>query len=129
MVRGLAYESTLPLKGGEKSSFGMRIRQIRRQQNLTLDAFGDLVGFSRVSIWKWEQGTSVPKHSNLVKIAEALDLPLSFLGYGVCGDEGPATTDLTLNKDIGDIIMAARISIAKAASVPLDNVIVSLMYR
>lgn len=128
-MKGLAYESTLPLRLGEKSSFGMRLRQIRRQQNLTLDAFGDLVGFSRVSIWKWEQGTSVPKHSSLVKIAEALDLPLPFLGYGVCGNEAPENTDLPQNRDIADVIMAARISIAKAASVPLDNVIVSLMYR
>ena len=61
---------------------GERIRFYRKQKGMTLKALGGKAGFRNsadVRIAQYESGARVPKADTLVKIAEALDVPVDAL--------------------------------------------------
>ena len=61
-------------------STGEKIKRIRKEKKLTQRELGiKLGGISQQQIGQWENGRSNPKYETLKKIANALEVPISFL--------------------------------------------------
>lgn len=59
---------------------GEKIKRIRKEKKLTQRELGiKLGGVSQQQIGQWENGQSNPKYETLKKIANALEVPISFL--------------------------------------------------
>jgi DNA-binding XRE family transcriptional regulator len=57
---------------------GERLRAVRRNNNLSQNELGKLIGTSTQQILKYEKALDVPSLSRLVQLATALNMPLSF---------------------------------------------------
>ena len=57
---------------------GERLRAARRNNNLSQNKLGKLIGTSTQQILKYEKALDVPSLSRLVQLATALNMPLSF---------------------------------------------------
>lgn len=55
---------------------GDRVRDLRIHANLTQEAFAEMTNINRRTLQRIERGTSDPPYSALVRIAEALGVPL-----------------------------------------------------
>ena len=58
------------------------LHQLRASANLSQEQFADLLGVSRQSVQKWENGACVPELDKLVKIAKYFDVSLDALVLG-----------------------------------------------
>ena len=62
------------------SELGEKIRKLRKEQGLTLDALADLSGSSKSYIWELEnKNLSRPSAEKIAKIAEKLGTTIQFL--------------------------------------------------
>jgi len=81
--------------------FGKRLRQIRKQNNLTQQELADKVGLTKTSISCYESGTRTPTLDTLIDLANELNVELNyFLGaehYMVASDD--MTYGFNLAKD------------------------------
>ena len=57
-------------------NFGKHIRTLRQSKNLSQEALADKAGMHRTYIGMLERGERNPALLNLIRLAEALDLPL-----------------------------------------------------
>jgi SOS-response transcriptional repressor LexA len=64
------------------SHAGNRIRDRRKEKNLTQRSLGALIGVSATSITYWERGEVEPKNKHLAALARALDLAPDYILYG-----------------------------------------------
>ena len=62
-----------------RRAIGDRIREARIQANLTQEGLAELAGMDRQAINRIEQGHASPLLDNLIRIADALDVPLAEL--------------------------------------------------
>ena len=60
------------------NSIGPRVRHLRKQWNLSLQQLADRSDVSTAAIHKVEQGTMVPTITTLLKLAAALEQPVSY---------------------------------------------------
>lgn len=72
---------------GIVSSIGPKLKQLRQENRLSLQQLAAMAEVSAAAIHKIERNDMVPTITTLLKIATALDRPLS---YFVDGEEGPA---------------------------------------
>jgi transcriptional regulator with XRE-family HTH domain len=59
--------------------FGRRLRQLRRQKDLTQEQLAEAVGVSVEFISNMERGVNAPSFETLEKLAEALGVPVEEL--------------------------------------------------
>ena len=60
-------------------TFAEKLAKLRRGQNYTQEQFADILGVSRQSVSKWENGTAYPETEKLIKIAEMFDCSIDYL--------------------------------------------------
>ncbi len=60
-------------------TLGKRIKEQRKSCGLSQEKVADLLGISRQSVTKWENGQSVPSTKNLFKLAEILGTTVDML--------------------------------------------------
>ncbi len=63
-------------------SIGARIRQLREQNNLSGDQFGELCGVSKGMVSHWESDTNTPTIDRIVKLRAKLDFSVEWLITG-----------------------------------------------
>ena len=63
-------------------SIGENIKKVRVGAGLTQKQLGERLGITSQSIAQWETGRREPKYQSIVKIADALNVPVSSL-YGI----------------------------------------------
>ena len=80
-------------------AIGDNIRSYRKQLGMTQTKLGEISGIHPVTIRKYESNKSVPQHAQVLKLAEALEIPYGFL-YGDIDLEHEAKSD-----DVLDAIM------------------------
>lgn len=56
------------------TTFGERLRQLRKARRMTLEKIFEITGISHVSVGAWERGENNPRVENLVAVADALEL-------------------------------------------------------
>ena len=72
-----------------------RIYELRKQQNLTQEAFSELLGVSRQSVQKWETSVTSPDSDNLLKICRIFNVSADYL-LGL--DNNDTKTEFRLKK-------------------------------
>lgn len=60
------------------AAIGVKVRQLRKQQNLSLDELSRQAGVSAAAIHKLERNGMVPTIATLLKLARAFDRPVSY---------------------------------------------------
>lgn len=59
--------------------FAYRIRDLRRDANMTGGELGEKMGVSKVTVSAWENGTNYPNQETLNKIADYFNVSLDYL--------------------------------------------------
>ncbi|HFW3714901.1 TPA: XRE family transcriptional regulator [Salmonella enterica subsp. enterica serovar 6,7:y:-] len=59
-----------------------RIREARRNLNVTQDVLAKRIGITKATISQWESGTTTPNGKNLINLAEALNVSAGWLLTG-----------------------------------------------
>lgn len=89
---------------------GYRLRELRKDNNMSQDELGKLVGVTKVSISGYENGTRVPSMDVLNKILDIFHISADYLMGreldAVCESDGTMTISLA-ESDI-EIIQALR---------------------
>ncbi len=62
--------------GLEIGNFGINLYQIRNEKGITHEALAEMIDVSSRVVYDWENGVKYPSLPNLVKIANALEIPL-----------------------------------------------------
>lgn len=62
-----------------RRDLGRRIAETRKAAGLSQDQLADAIGMERRSIQRYEGGTRDPRFTDLVRIADALGVPLAEL--------------------------------------------------
>lgn len=75
------------------AAIGAKVRQLRKQQNLSLEDLSQRAGVSATAIHKLERNGMVPTIATLMKLARAFDRPVSYFV-----DEDTETRSVTLVK-------------------------------
>ena len=90
--------------------FGKRLRELRKQANMTQQQLGDTVGVTKVSICCYENGTRTPTLDTLILLADNLNTSLSYLlavdTFAV--SEEDATCTINLAKDEIELLKELR---------------------
>lgn len=78
-------------------AIGNTIFRLRTGAGLSQEQFSDLIGISRQSVQKWENGTSTPELDKIIKIAKYFDISIDAL---VLESDSRIREDLKYNKEI-----------------------------
>lgn len=62
-----------------KAEAGMRIKLARVRKGLSQAALAERLKVSQATVALWESGSTFPKASNLVELAELLEIPVELL--------------------------------------------------
>src|SRR5881296_1834109 len=71
------------------ASIGPKVRQLRRQKNLSLQQLAERAGLSAAAIHKIERNGMVPTITTLMKLAVALNRPVSYFVEEDTSSDGP----------------------------------------
>lgn len=71
------------IKGEAIMSIGKRIKQLRKNLNLTQNVFGKKLNINSRQLARYEEGINIPSVDNLMKIADYCEVSLDFLVYGM----------------------------------------------
>lgn len=104
---------------------GDKIARLRRENNYTQEQLAEILGVSRQSISKWEQGSSYPETDKLIRLGELFNCSVDYLlkdGAERC-DESSAdkdSSDLCVN--IGGIRLREMKSQSELWGMPLWHI-------
>ena len=79
-------------------TLGERIYKLRESLQLSQKEFAEKIGVSQSSIFYWESGKKEPKLSQLEKIADALQIPVTDLLYDETGNTNESIQKTLLNQ-------------------------------
>jgi transcriptional regulator with XRE-family HTH domain len=60
-----------------------KIRELREQKDLTIEAFAAQIGTSKQAASAWETGATQPRVSTLINICNRFSVPLNFFIFDV----------------------------------------------
>jgi|SRR5699024_5206364 len=63
----------------QKNILSLKIKEFRKQKDLTQEDFAELLDVSNKSVSKWELGKGYPSKKNMIKISEVMGVPLEVL--------------------------------------------------
>ena len=66
-------------KEEKKNLFSVRLKELRKKNQLTQQRLADEIGVNRVNITRWEKGKREPSFENLIKLADILNTTTDFL--------------------------------------------------
>lgn len=81
---------------GEEKFIGMKIRALRKEAGLDVDAFGEGVGRSGKTVSAWETGRNVPSAEMLISICRFFGVSIS---YFYPPDVGSGSVDLSKSEN------------------------------
>ena len=61
---------------------GTRLKQLRKDKNITQQQLAELIGVSKTSIIYWEKGDNLPKHDSLISLSRILGVSSTYLMQG-----------------------------------------------
>jgi transcriptional regulator with XRE-family HTH domain len=66
---------------GQAVTIGARLRELRKQKNLSQAEVGKRTGLLRCNMWRLENGYTIPEVKTLQKLASALEIPMYQIFY------------------------------------------------
>jgi transcriptional regulator with XRE-family HTH domain len=118
------------VEGDGREMLPERLRRLRRERGLSRAALSERTGFSKPSIWAWESGRTMPRHSNLLTLADAFGLTAQELIMGEQSAHAQATAVVpheTAGR-LSEMVDEARENIARHAGVSKDKVHVYIAF-
>ncbi|HCT6554224.1 TPA: helix-turn-helix transcriptional regulator [Enterococcus faecalis] len=107
--------------------FGLRLKQLRKEKGITLDALADSIGTTKTTLSRYENGTRSPKISILTKLAEYFKVDVTWLS-GLDNNENeqeinitPIFTKLT-KENKQDVYNYAEQKLAKQENEPTNKI-------
>ena len=101
-------------------SIGQKITLIRKNKNLSQEAFGEALGVTRQAISKWESEQSVPDVDNLILISKRFDVSVGWL-LGIEDEEQKDNADISdINSVLEDYLV--KISEMSERHVPVKDI-------
>ena len=91
-------------------TIGERIAEERKKKGMTQEDMAEKLNLSRQAISKWETGQSEPTASNLIQLAEILELNLSELVDPQKNNEEPSTSENERHKKEPNLILRANLT-------------------
>ncbi len=70
----LSLDDRSATHGVEKEALGKRLERLRRNRDLTLAHFADVIGVSKPTVWAWGNGKCRPRTHRIAAITEALGI-------------------------------------------------------
>lgn len=122
--------------GEAPSEFAQQLRSLRQAHGLTVRALAHLIGVSKVTIWKWEKGDTLPRARMIGPLARALRVAPDQLRYSAeaPGEDVPSTDqpagaiDPNQSEVLSDVIATAKQMIAEASGASPQNITISIEY-
>jgi transcriptional regulator with XRE-family HTH domain len=120
--------------------FAQQLRSLSEVKGLSVRALANLVGVSKVTIWKWERGDSVPRTRLIVPLAKALAVSPVQLGLSgevagqlseqmeAVGQDEAETPPANQGESLSEVIARAKQMIADASGVGPRNITISIEY-
>lgn len=109
-----------------QAAFGARLRYLRERRNLGLVSFARLVGVSKPTVWKWEQGVVRPRQRSIEAAASILGVTERELIFGQERREVASRASHDMPQQLSDIISACKEQIADAAGTATDNIAITI---
>ncbi|HAP3748828.1 TPA: helix-turn-helix transcriptional regulator [Enterococcus faecalis] len=107
--------------------FGLRLKQLRKEKGITLDALADSIGTTKTTLSRYENGIRSPKISILTKLAEYFKVDVTWLS-GLDNNENeqeinitPIFTKLT-KENKQDVYNYAEQKLAKQENEPTNKI-------
>jgi transcriptional regulator with XRE-family HTH domain len=98
------------------TEIGKRVRALRLERGLSQTELGGLLGVTFQQIQKYEKGANRVAAGRLQRIAEALDVPITFFYSGsTTGEQGEASTD-SVDAGLGFLETAGAVRLVRAYS-------------
>ena len=91
-------------------ALGENIKSRREELKLSQEYIAEQLGVSRQAISKWETGQSEPTASNLIQLAEILELNLSELVDPQKNNKEPSTSENERHKKEPNLILRANLT-------------------
>lgn len=66
----------------DSMSVGIRIAQLRKEQNISQGQLAELLDVTRQAVSKWENDLASPDTLNLIRLADVLDTDVEYLATG-----------------------------------------------
>src|SRR5699024_3100940 len=63
----------------QKNMLSLKLKEYRKQKEITQEELAELLDVSNKSVSKWELGEVYPSNKNMIKISETLDISLEAL--------------------------------------------------
>lgn len=122
--------------------FAQQLRSLREAQGLSVRSLANLLGVSKVTVWKWEKGDSRPRVRFIAPLARALEVaPSQFrlpeaanieLSEQTAGNDADVSdkseTSPGQMEPLPDVIERAKRMIAEASGVGPKNITISIEY-
>ena len=112
-----------------REEWAQQLRALRMAQGLSVRVLAELVGVSKVTIWKWEKGNCRPSPRLITSLAKALDIPPTrleaFTSRRGAQEENPEGLE---EEPLPDVIAKAKQMIADASGASPDNVTIVIEY-
>jgi len=120
--------------------FAQQLRSLREAQGLSVRSLANLLGVSKVTVWKWEKGDSRPRPRFIVPLARALDIAPAqlclpeaatvVLPDPLDGDTTDGLEPLSADqaRTLPEVIDRAKRMIAAASGVGPKNITISIEY-
>lgn len=97
-----------------------RLRSLREEKGYTQEEFSELLGTTRLQIWRWENEKSIPDAEEIVRLARILNVTADYL-LGISNDlPGLIESDLTI-KERSVVAAMRRGNISEAIRVILGE--------
>jgi len=97
------------------AEIGKRIRALRLERGLSQTELGNLLGVTFQQIQKYEKGANRVAAGRLQRVAEALDVPITFFYAGSPGEQENVETD-SVDVGLGFLETAGAVRLVRAFS-------------
>lgn len=108
--------ATTPDKAPEALSD--RLRRLRRERGMTRTALSDRTGISKTTLWAWETGKTMPRHTNILVLAKVFGLTDQQLLMGENNAPAPQRQEARPEnsaRTLSSLVDQAKDAIARAA--------------
>jgi len=115
--------TAMPSKTAETLSD--RLRRLRRERGMTRTALSDRTGISKTTIWAWETGKTMPRHTNILVLAKVFGLTDQQLLMGVDRAPAPQRPEAQPENSVrtlSSLVDQAKDAIARAAGTDRSKV-------
>ncbi len=84
-----------------------RLRSLREEKGYTQEEFAELLGETRLQIWRWENKKSIPDAETIVRLAKTLNVSSDYL-LGISDDLLPSLSESDLSVKERAVVAAMR---------------------